>query len=149
MRLTTFTDFALRLLMLTGAAPGKLVTIDGAARAYGISRAHLMKVAQRLVAGGLLVSVRGRSGGLRLARPPADISLAEVVRLTEPDFALVECLTTHNQCAITGPCRLPRILGEATDAFLQTLEGYTLADILISFDGAPARRLRAGAGEIR
>lgn len=131
MRLTLFTDLALRLLMLAGSSPGQLVTIERAARIHGVSRAHLTKVAQRLVGGGLLVSVRGRSGGLRLGRPAAQIRLAEVVRLTEPDFALVECFTSHNRCVITGPCRLPRLLRQATDAFLDTLDRHTLADILI------------------
>ena len=85
------------------------------------------------------MSVRGRSGGLRLGRAAEQIRLAEVVRLTEPDFALVECFTTHNRCVLTGPCRLPRILGQATSAFLGTLDGYTLADILVR----PAATFRA------
>ena len=149
MRLTLFTDLALRLLMLAGASPGELVTIERAARTYGVSRAHLTKVAQRLVGGGLLVSVRGRSGGLRLGRAAEQIRLAEVVRLTEPDFALVECFTAHNRCVLTGPCRLPRILGQATSAFLGTLDGYTLADILVRIDvdrPAPAAGCAAPLG---
>ena len=75
----------------------------------------------------------GRTG-LRRGRAAGQIRLAQVVRLTEPDFALVECFTAHNRCVLTGPCRLPRILGQATSAFLGTLDGYTLADILVRID---------------
>lgn len=137
MRLTLFTDLALRLLMLAASSPRELVTIERAARLHGVSKAHLTKVGQRLVGGGLLVAVRGRAGGLRLARPAAQIRLAEVVRLTEPDFALVECFTEHNRCALSGPCRLPRILQRATDAFLGLLDSYTLADIVVDFRATP------------
>jgi Rrf2 family transcriptional regulator, nitric oxide-sensitive transcriptional repressor len=91
-----------------------------------------MKVANVLTRAGLLTAVRGRSGGLRLAKPPGDIRIGDVVRATEPDFALVECFASGNQCVITGACRLPRILNEGLDAFNAVLNRYTLADLAMS-----------------
>lgn len=131
MRLTTFSDFSLRVLMYAASVDGRLITIHETARVYGVSRAHLMKVVQTLVHGGFLVGVRGRSGGFKLARPAEEISLGAVVRTTEPDFGLVECFTTGNQCVITGCCRLPSVLNEALRCFVETLDRHTLADIML------------------
>ncbi|WP_127596269.1 RrF2 family transcriptional regulator [Nitratireductor alexandrii] len=131
MRLTTFSDYALRVLMYAGAAEGRLITIEETSRVYNISRAHLMKVVNILTKTGYLRGVRGRSGGFTLALPPADINLGAVVRATEPDFALVECFATGNQCVITGCCRLPNVLNEALTSFVKTLDRYTLADIML------------------
>lgn len=132
MRLTTFSDYALRVLMYAGAARERLITIEETAKVYNISRAHLMKVVNILTRTGFLKGVRGRSGGFTLARPPEEINLGEVVRATEPDFALVECFATGNQCVISGGCRLPKVLNEALAAFVSTLDGYTLADVLLN-----------------
>lgn len=131
MQLTTFTDYALRVLMYTHAAGGRRVTIEEMASAYHISRAHLMKVVNLLTRTGYLKAMRGRSGGLVLARPAESIRLGDVVRATEPDFALVECLATGNQCVITDCCRLPRLLNQALKAFLSTLDQHTLASIAL------------------
>jgi Rrf2 family nitric oxide-sensitive transcriptional repressor len=131
MQLTKFTDYALRVLMYAHSAGDRLVTIEEMAGSYRISRAHLMKVVNALTRIGYLTPVRGRSGGLKLAKPAAEIRLGDVVRATEPDFALVECMVTDNQCVITGCCRLPRILNEALDAFLGTLDRHTLASIAL------------------
>lgn len=131
MRLTLFSDYSLRMLMYTHAAGDRLVTIEEIADAYGISRAHLMKVATTLTRAGYLVAVRGRSGGLRLAKPPEDIVLGDVVRATEPDFALVECLATGNQCVITKCCKLQSVLREALTQFLSVLDRHTLASIAL------------------
>jgi Rrf2 family transcriptional regulator, nitric oxide-sensitive transcriptional repressor len=131
MRLTTFSDYALRLLIMADSAGDNLVTIEAAATRYNISRTHLMKVANQLTRSGYLEAVRGRSGGLRLARPADQIKIGDVIRATEPDFALVECFMSANDCCITGACRLPRILREALDAFLDSLDKYTLADIAL------------------
>lgn len=132
MQLTKFSDFALRVLLYAHAAGDRLVTIEEIAGAYRISRAHLMKVTNSLTRGGYLIAVRGRSGGLRLARPPEEISLADVVRLTEPDFALVECMSPDRKtCAIDGCCRLPAIMRRALRAFLAELDRHTLADIAL------------------
>src|SRR5262245_31232530 len=102
MQLTKFSDYALRVLMYAHSAGDRLVTIEEMAGSYRISRAHLMKVVNALTRSGYLIPVRGRSGGLKLAKPATDIRLGDVVRATEPDFALVECMATGNQCVITG-----------------------------------------------
>ena len=132
MRLTSFSDYALRVLMYAAARDDRLITIEETAAVYGVSRAHLMKVVNQLTRAGFLRAVRGRSGGLTLARPAAAIRIGDVVRATEPDFALVECFTTGDQCTITARCRLRGILGEALGAFTATLDRYTLADLVLA-----------------
>lgn len=132
MRLTTFTDYTLRVLMYAGSAGDRLITIEETSSVYGISRAHLMKVVNILTKLGYLKGVRGRSGGFTLAKQPEKINLGAVVRATEPDFALVECFATGNQCVITGCCRLPNVLNEALTSFVTTLDRYTLADIMLA-----------------
>jgi Rrf2 family transcriptional regulator, nitric oxide-sensitive transcriptional repressor len=131
MQLTKFSDYALRVLMYAHSVGDRLVTIEEMAGSYRISRAHLMKVVNALTRSGYLTPVRGRSGGLKLAKHAAEIRLGDVVRATEPDFALVECMATGNQCVITGCCRLPRVLNEALDAFLGILDRHTLASIAL------------------
>ncbi|MBN9595307.1 MAG: Rrf2 family transcriptional regulator [Afipia sp.] len=131
MRLTNFSDYALRVLLYAAARDGMLVTIEETAKVYGISRAHLMKVANQLTRAGYLTAVRGRSGGLELAKRPDKIRLGDVVRATEPDFALVECFAPDNQCRITPRCRLRGALNEALAAFIATLDRYTLADLVL------------------
>jgi Rrf2 family nitric oxide-sensitive transcriptional repressor len=132
MRLTDFSDYALRLLMYAGAQGDRLVTIEETAKLYGISRAHLMKVANQLTRAGFLKAVRGRSGGLTLAKPPERIGLGDVLRATEPDFALVECFRNDDHCLITPRCRLRGVLAEALAAFSATVDRYTLADLMLS-----------------
>lgn len=132
MRLTSFSDYALRVLMYAAAHEDRLITIDEVARVYAISRTHLMKVVNVLTRAGYLRAVRGRSGGLALAVPTKDIGLGDVLRLTEPDFALVECFGDASQCAITSCCRLRPILAEALAAFTGTLDRYTLADLVLA-----------------
>jgi Rrf2 family nitric oxide-sensitive transcriptional repressor len=129
MQLTKFSDYALRVLMYAHAAGGRRVTIEEMAASYRISRAHLMKVVNSLTRAGYLTAVRGRSGGLVLARPAEDIRLGEVVRATEPDFSIVECFSSGNQCVLTDYCRLQRILDEALRTFLSVLDRNTLASI--------------------
>ncbi|WP_434722834.1 RrF2 family transcriptional regulator [Mesorhizobium sp. RIZ17] len=132
MRLTDFSDYSLRLLMFAAAKGDRLITIEETAHVYGISRSHLMKVANLLTRAGFLKAVRGRSGGLALARAPERIKLGDVLRATEPDFALVECFRSGNSCIITPRCRLRGMLREALAAFSGTLDRYTLADLLLS-----------------
>ncbi|MBN9550568.1 MAG: Rrf2 family transcriptional regulator [Alphaproteobacteria bacterium] len=131
MRLTDFSDYSLRVLLYAGARDGQLITIEETAQVYGISRAHLMKVANQLTRVGFLRAVRGRSGGLTLAKTPEQIRLGDVLRATEPDFALVECFRSDNSCLITPRCRLRGVLNEALAAFAGTLDRYTLADLLL------------------
>jgi Rrf2 family nitric oxide-sensitive transcriptional repressor len=131
MRLTSFTDFSLRLLMYAAAHEDRLITIEEVSDVYDISRAHLMKIANGLTRAGFLRAVRGRSGGLMLARPPRKIRLGDVVHATEPDFALVECFATGNHCIITRCCRLRGVLQEGLAAFNTVLDKYTLADLIL------------------
>jgi Rrf2 family transcriptional regulator, nitric oxide-sensitive transcriptional repressor len=141
MRLTFHTDYALRLLMLLALEPEGLHTIEATARRYGISRNHLMKVAQTLVKAGIIDGQRGRGGGLRLARPAGEINLGMVVRATEDSFALVECFDgVRNNCVITPACGLRGPLEEALDAFLAVLDGYSLHDLVAN--PAASRRMR-------
>lgn len=131
MQLTKFSDYALRVLMYAHAAGDRLVTIEEMAGSYRVSRAHLMKVVNTLTREGFLTAVRGRSGGLKLAKPANDIRLGDVVRKTEPDFAVVECFSTGSQCVISGCCRLPDVMNEAVSAFLGALDRHTLASVAL------------------
>lgn len=151
MRLTNFSDYSLRILMYAAARGEKLITIEETAAVYGISRAHLMKVANLLVHAGFLRSIRGRSGGLVLAMSAQEIGIGAVLRATEPDFALVECFGADNRCLVTPRCRLRGVLNEALTAFVTTLDRYTLADLVLRPEdfgietpgeavGKPARR---------
>lgn len=132
MRLTNFSDYTLRMLMFAASAGDRLFTIQETARAFGVSKAHLNKVANTLTRAGYLTAVRGRSGGLTLGRRPEDIRIGDVIRLTEPDFALVECFATGNQCTITRCCKLSGMLSDALSSFQNTLDRYTLADIALT-----------------
>lgn len=135
MRLTTLSDYALRVLMYAASEEGRLITIAETAQVYEISKSHLMKVVNILTRAGYLQGVRGRSGGFRLAMAPSQIGLGDVLRATEPDFALVECLGSGKQCVLTPSCRLPAMFREATESFLATMDQYTLADLLLQPDG--------------
>ena len=130
MKLTFYSDYSLRLLMYVSVKRNGLVTIQEVADAYGVSKNHLMKVAFELGRKGFLETVRGRGGGLRLARPPEKIGVGEVVRAMEEDFTMVECFDPKaNQCVITGPCRLRGALSRALKAYFAVLDEYTLADL--------------------
>jgi len=132
MRLTSFSDYALRMLMYAASTSGEPFTIAAAARVFGVSDTHLNKVANTLTRGGFLNAIRGRSGGLLLARPAGDIRIGDVIRTTEPDFAVVECFATGNQCVLTATCKLSGMMGEAVAAFQAALDRYTLADIILA-----------------
>ncbi|MFC7475381.1 RrF2 family transcriptional regulator [Dankookia sp. GCM10030260] len=145
MRLTFHTDYALRILMYLGLRQDRRVSIHEIAAAHRISENHLVKVVHKLGRGGFLETTRGKGGGLRLARPPAEISLGDVLRFTEEDLALVACFQAAEEgprCALTDACRLQSLLGEALAAFLAVLDGRTLADLLAPpHAGAMAARL--------
>ena len=129
MQLTLFSDYSLRLLLYLTMHRERLVSVPELSDAYGISRHHLVKVVQRLIELELIESVRGRGGGLRLAREPAQINVAQVVRQTEPHLNLVECFDARtNTCPIDPACGLKRALLAAQAAFFAELERYTLAD---------------------
>lgn len=126
MHLTRYTDYAMRVLLYLGRQPEKLCSIAEISGAYAISQNHLMKVVSDLVNAGYLEGVRGRHGGIRLARPPAEINVGALIRHTEEDFELVEC----GSCLIAPACGLTSVLDEALSAFLRVLDVYTLADVL-------------------
>lgn len=130
MRLSTFSDYSLRVLMYLGVRTGRLATIAEMAEAYGISQAHLMKVIHHLGRAGFIETVRGKGGGVRLGRTPEAISLGEVVRRTENDLDLTGCFSNPGYCRLQGDCRLHDILDEALQAMLLVLDGYSLADLL-------------------
>ena len=131
MRLTLFSDYCLRVLTYVGLKDGELATIDEIAGRYRINRNHLVKVIFRLGQLGYLETIRGKGGGVRLAKDPAKINLATLVRQTEEDLALVECFHDRDcQCVIAPACVLRKALREALDAFFAALARYTLADLL-------------------
>jgi len=129
MRLTLFTDYSLRVLMVLATRTGSLVTISDLASVYGISQAHLMKVTHALGKSGWVDTVRGRNGGMRLAVHPAKLNLGTIIRQLETDFALVECFGEDDRCVLTGGCELAAVLARAMQAFLQELDRFSLADV--------------------
>lgn len=130
MRLSLHSDYALRILMAL-CATGEQMSVDEIAGRYDISRNHLAKIAQRLQGLGYVATQRGRGGGLRLARDPAEISVGTVVRQFENLNALVECMDpATSRCAVRGGCGLQGALGGALNAFLAHLDGFTLADLV-------------------
>jgi Rrf2 family nitric oxide-sensitive transcriptional repressor len=131
MQLTAFTDYALRTLMGLGAVAPEKLTMGQLSDAYGISVHHLLKVVNELAALGYVETIRGKSGGARLAKSPAEIRIGTVVRQMEPEFGVVPCLRTGEApCVIAPACRLKRVLSTATDRFLEELDQHTLADLL-------------------
>lgn len=147
MRLTTMTDYAMRILMYVAHNPDRLCTIAEIAAAYRISEPHLMKITHQLGKAGFIETVRGKGGGMRLATSPSQINVGDVVRGIEPDFSLVECLAAGDGCALTGHCRLAGILSGALDGFLAHLGHYTLADLLLP--ASTARRATPHAVVLR
>ena len=133
MRLTTFTDYSLRVLIFLAAAPGTRATIAEVAGAFGISEHHLVKVVHLLGKEGILINTRGRGGGLQLARPASAINVGRVVRLTEQADLPAECFDPEsNTCALAGVCRMQRVLREAVDGFYGALDRYTLEDLRVT-----------------
>jgi Rrf2 family nitric oxide-sensitive transcriptional repressor len=130
MRLTLWTDYALRTLIYVGVKGERLSTIAEIAGSFDISETHLMKVVNKLGHQGYIETVRGKGGGIRLGRPPVQVRVGAVVRDTEEELAVLGCLAETGFCRIQGCCVLRRALREATLAFLHTLDGYTLADLL-------------------
>lgn len=133
MKLTTFSDYTLRVLMFLALNRDRLTTIPEIAGAYGISENHLMKVVHQLARSGVIISVRGKGGGVRLAREPEAIRLGEIVRASEGNAPIVECLSDDKgACRITPACRLTAVLVRAFDSLFAVLDEYTLADLVRS-----------------
>ena len=130
MRLSDYTDYTLRVLMYCAANPDRLVTIVEMSERLVVSKNHLMKIVSDLGRQGLLETTRGRGGGLRLSKAPAEIGVGDVVRGTETDFRLVECFDrATDTCTLTPTCKLRKVLRNALSAYFAELDGVTLADI--------------------
>ena len=131
MRLTTYSDYSLRVLIYLSSEPReKLVNIKDIAEAYDISKNHLMKIIYNLGKMGYIETIRGRNGGIRLAKSPSEINIGEIIRKTEEDFNIVECFEHGNTCVITPVCSLKHIFNNALEQFLHVLDQYTLDDIV-------------------
>ncbi|SAL79196.1 Rrf2 family transcriptional regulator [Caballeronia arvi] len=145
MRLTDYTDYALRVLLYLSVRPSGLSTIQEISDAYGISKNHLMKIVQQLGELGWVETVRGRNGGLRLSARSSDLTIGEIVRKTESDFAIVGCFVERDsatqRCVIQPHCRLRGVLAAARDAFLAELDKHTVREL-----AHPANELAALLG---
>lgn len=130
MRLTDYTDYTLRVLMFCALNPNRSITIAELATSHDISKNHLMKIVNDLANQGVLLTTRGRGGGLKLQKDPADICIGDVVRASETDFRMVECFdVNHNSCTLTAQCRLKQVFRNALKSYLDELDKVTLADI--------------------
>lgn len=131
MRLTTFTDYTIRVLIYLALDRDRLATAGELASSYGISHNHLTKVVHYLGQQGYIETIRGKGGGMRLALSPEVINIGLLVRQTEHNSILVECFSPESsQCRILPACRLAGVLSEAQEAFYKVLEKYTLADLI-------------------
>lgn len=130
MRLTKQTNYAFRILMYCAANGGQLSRVAEIAKAYGVSEPFLFKILQPLNEGGLIETLRGRNGGIRLARDAAEITLLDVVRQTEDGFSMAECFERDDsECPLVETCKLSAALREALNAFFAVLAKHTIADL--------------------
>jgi Rrf2 family nitric oxide-sensitive transcriptional repressor len=133
MRLTDYTDYALRVLLYLSVRPAGLSTIQEISDAYGVSKNHLMKIVQQLGELGWVETVRGRNGGLRLADGSNALTIGDIVRRTESDFSIVGCFEeradAEQRCVIQSQCRLRGVLAAARDAFLAELDKHTVGEL--------------------
>lgn len=130
MRVTKQTNYAVRMLMYCAADPGDLSRVPDIARAYGVSELFLFKILKPLVKAGLIQTVRGRNGGIRLGRPANEITLFDVIKVTEDSFAMAECFENDAaDCPLVSSCALNSAWREALNAFLASLENHTIADL--------------------
>lgn len=157
MRLTRYSDYALRSLLFLALHPkDKLANISDIAKAYNISKSHLTKIIHQLALLGYVQSVRGKNGGIRINKDPKEINIGTLVRHTEAGFEIVECFESNNatikpdtlqsipmvnvleqqptKCVISPVCELKWVMAEATQAFVAVLDGYTLADMMTNSD---------------
>jgi len=135
MRHTKHADFALRVLMYLRVAPGRRGSIADIATAHRISRNHLDKVVRRMSEVGLVATMRGRGGGVQLVRDPSTITVGDVMRAMEDDFAVVECLGPARYCRIAGVCGARSVFAQALRAYFEVLDGVTLDDIAMNDQG--------------
>ncbi|WP_319533695.1 Rrf2 family transcriptional regulator [uncultured Cohaesibacter sp.] len=131
MRLTQHSNYAMRLLMYCALKPDQPVRLAEIAEAYAISGHHLNKIAQRLAHIGVIHAIRGRNGGIRLAKEPQDINVGDILRQTEENLQIVECFSEKtNTCPLIHECRFRTLLQDALDAFLKVLDAHTLEDLI-------------------
>ncbi len=150
MQLTRFTDYSLRVLIYASANPERLCTVAEIAERYHVSENHLMKVVTRLAGAGYIESVRGKGGGIRLARAPALINLGAVVRDMEERFDIVECFNADKRgCPLLPACTLKSILHDARRNFLATLDRHTIADVAVNGFGGMLAGGRSGQIALR
>lgn len=135
MKHTSHADYALRVLMYLRVAPGRRGSVGDIAVAHHVSRNHLEKVVQRLAAAGLVETTRGRGGGVQLALDPSTITVGQVMRAMESDFAVVECLGPSRYCRIAGVCGARSVFARALDAYFAVLDDATLEEIAANDDG--------------
>ncbi|UTW56079.1 Rrf2 family transcriptional regulator [Kordiimonas sp. SCSIO 12610] len=138
MQLTSFSDYCLRVLIFAGTKHPALSSVKEIAAAYGINEPHVVKAVHFLSKAGYLETVRGRGGGLRLKKDPKEITVGDVVRASENNLAVVECLGAGGMCTITPACNMKPMFKEALEAFFQVLDRYTLSEIL-----GPEQQLKA------
>ncbi len=135
MKHTSHADYALRVLMYLRVAPGRRGSVGDIAIAHHVSRNHLEKVVQRLAGADLVETTRGRGGGVRLVLDPAAITVGQVMRAMETDFAVVECLGPARYCRIAGVCGARSVFARALDAYFAVLDDATLEEIAANDDG--------------
>ena len=130
MHITQHTDYALRVLIFLASNEHRLATIQEISERFEISRSHLMKVVNQLIRNGFVEGLRGKGGGLRLARLPSEILIGDVVRKMETDLAMVECFSDESRCLLTPNCKLKGVFADALDAFLASLDKVPLTEVL-------------------
>lgn len=142
MQLTVRSNHAMRLMMFCAVNEGRVTPVADIARACNMSEAHLGKIANALASHGFIETLRGRRGGVRLAKPASELNVGDIVRSTEMGYCLVECLKMEtNTCPLVEVCRFRSVMNRALEAFLNVLDGYTLADLVTERD-----QLRAAMG---
>lgn len=130
MKLTQYSDLSLRMLMYLALRYGNTSTIKEVSVRFAVSKNHMVKISHQLTKSGLIESVRGRNGGVRLAKPPQSISVEEALYATEDNFDLVECFGPDNHCIISDVCKLSGVLNNARKAFFSVLRQVSLADLV-------------------
>ena len=130
MHITQHTDYALRVLIFLASNEHRLPTIQEISERFEISRSHLMKVVNQLIRNGFVEGIRGKGGGLRLARPASEILIGDVVRKMETDLVLVECFSDESRCLLTANCNLKGVFAHALEAFLASLDKVPLTEVL-------------------
>lgn len=142
MRLTRYTDYSLRVLIHLALHEDRICSIGEISRTYDVSQNHMMKVVNALAHDGFVETLRGRAGGMRLARPAKEITVGEVVRRTEEGFQLAEC----SGCALSPACGLTGVLQKGVQAMLAVFDSYTIAELLT--DKATMLRMASGQSPI-